>query len=325
MNKNDVTNWVDEQAAEIKQQDAEAREEGLDARETWLDERQNSIGASDAAAALSASPFKSQFQLWSEKVGLAEPPSLDDVERVYWGNALEDKIVERFGEVTGRYVEWNGSHEITRHPNRPWMTATLDGTQECDERAGDGTGVLQIKTTGHWSGKEWETEPPLHCQIQLQHEIEVKGATWGTLAVLVAGQKLLWFDMERDDDFIEQLMAKEAWFWTQVLDKIPVPVDGSIATTDTLKRLYPKDDGEIISLPAEAADWDLWLREAKDSIKLHEGNKRKIENQIKAALGHNTCGILPNGDQYTFKNQVVNHKAKDAYANEFRVLRRKAN
>ncbi len=303
---------------EREQQDTDAREEGL----PEITDRQQSIGASDAAAALSASPWKSQFQLWAEKTGVAEPPSLDDNEAVEWGNLLESTIIEEYSDRNPlRDVYDNEGQYVSRHPHRLFMTATPDAYQVCEGRRG----VLEIKTAGYWPGKDWEKEPPLHYQIQVQHQLAVTGLEWGTLAVLVAGQKLLWFDVDRDEEFIEQMMVTESWFWTQVLEQIPPPVDGSIATTDTLKRLYPKDDGKIISLPEDSVMWDLQLQEAKAYGKNNDLIQREKENLIKAALGNATCGILPNGDQYTFKNQVVNHKAKNAYTNEFRVLRRKAN
>ncbi len=311
-------------------------------RKDWLAERKNSIGASDAAAALSASPWKSQFQLWSEKVGLAEPPSLDDNEAVKWGKRLEKVILQAYAEDSGRTVSYGadvdpdafellctrnpmiGNRDVTyRHPDRLFMTATPDAFTK-REKSND-LGVVEAKAVGYWLGKDWEKEPPLHYQIQVQHQLAVTGLEWGSLAVLIAGQKLLWFDVDRDDAFIEQMMAKEAWFWTQVLDKVPVPVDGSIATTDTLRRLYPKDDGEIIPLPRDAAAWDADLAEAKLWLANWDKVKRHAENKLKAALGNATCGILPNGDQYTFKQQTNHYPAKEASESSFRVLRRKAN
>ncbi len=350
--------------AEREQQDTDAREEGLDAeprnkefppaccrdcehvehcravdendpqcqkeRKDWLAERQTSIGASDAAATLNVDPYCSMFKKWSEKTGICAPPSLDDVEQVYWGNAHEPAICRRFSELTGREVHHNDKYELVRHPDRLWMTATLDAIQIHPQR---GRAPLECKSIGYMESirGEWaddgkgKVKPPLFVEVQLQHQIAAGGFAWGSIAVLIAGQKMLWFDMDRDDAFIEQMMAKEAWFWTQVLDKIPVPVDGSIATTDTLKRLYPKDDGEIISLPESCTNWDINRQYWKEQKKTAEGSIREFENLIKAALGNATCGILPNGDQYTFKQQTNHYPAKEASESSFRVLRRKAN
>ena len=286
-------------------------------------DRTQSIGASDAAAAIGASPWKSQFQLWSEKTGLAQPPNLDEKEAVYWGKALEASIINAFANRTGRHTFALSPSEPTRHPDNLFMTATPDAIQEAEGRGGDG--VLEVKNAGHWAGKPWEDgEPPLHYQVQVQHQLACTGLTWGTLCALVGGQKLIWFDVERNQRFIDSMIAKEAFFWTQVIDRVPPEPDGSIATTDVLKLLYPKDDGQIISLPEDAAKWDDLLQRTKASIKTAEQTKCECENWIKAAIGNATTGVLPDGSMYTFKQQIVNHKAKEAWRNEFRVLRRKA-
>ena len=285
-------------------------------------DRTTSIGASDAAAALGVCPWKSPFQLWAEKTGIADPPDLDAVEAVAWGTILEPIVAVAYGSQSGRKVDHNDDAEVTRHPERPFLTATLDAIQTDKDR---GIGALEIKTAGHWVGKQWlDGDPPLHYQVQLQHQLAVTGMSWGTLCVLIGGQKMLWFDTERNDDFIERMIDKEAFFWTQVLDKIPPEPDGSIATTECLKRLYPRDDGEIIALPEEAAGWDARLANAKLRIKDAEADKREAENCIKAALGTATTGVLPSGSRYTYKQQIVNHKAKKAYVSRCRVLRRAA-
>jgi predicted phage-related endonuclease len=113
-------------------------------------------------------------------------------------------------------------------------------------------------------------------------------------------------------------------FWASVLTKTPPPVDGSEATTDALKRLYPHDDGETIALPMEANDWDLSLQCAKRQVTTWEADVRKHQNKIKAALGTATTGDLPGGGSYTFKDQTNHYEAKEAWETTFRVLRRKA-
>lgn len=296
-------------------------------REAWLKERQNGIGASDAAAALGICPWTSRFKLWAEKTGNAEPPSLDDNERAYWGLKLEGEILQGYQEKSGRQVIPEPNYKIRRNPNHPWMTATLDATQfelpECgsDPRRRSG-GAVDAKNVGYFPGKEWETEAPLHYQIQLQHQLAVGGFEWGTLTALIAGQKLIWYDMERNQNFIDAMIQKESEFWDLVQSNTAPDPDGSIATTDTLKRLYPVSDGRVICLPLGFEDLDQKLVGVKDSIKSLENDKRLFQNQIKAALGDATTGVLPGGGRYTFKSQTVNHKAAEAYASSHRVLRR---
>jgi predicted phage-related endonuclease len=51
-------------------------------------------------------------------------------------------------------------------------------------------------------------------------------------------------------------------------------------------------------LPAEAAAWDRDLVETKQQIKDLEARKKQLENQLKAAIGNNTFGLLPCGERY---------------------------
>lgn len=279
-------------------------------------DRTKSIGASDAPAVL----LGPQFPLWAEKCGLAEPPDLDQIEAVKRGRQLEPIIARMFYEETNRVVAYNGLGEVSYHPDLSWMTATLDARQHDGRRP---LGALEIKNVGEYNRAEWEEEPgPLKFQIQLQHQLAVTELKWGSLCALVGGNKLRWFDMDRDQKFIDAMIDTEAFFWTQVQERIAPPPDGSIATRDTLRRMFPQDDGETISLPVEATKWDDVRLSAKADLKVNEAQIQEAENRIKAALGTATAGVLPGGGRYTHKQQTSHHKAKEAYESSFRVLRR---
>jgi putative phage-type endonuclease len=287
-------------------------------RDEWLRARMGGIGGSDAPIAVGESPFKSPFQLWSEKVGLVEPDDLSNNEAVEWGHRLEPVIAEAYAEKAGRRVRYSDPFHIRQHPEHRWMMATLDALQE----ENDEEGVLQIKTTSAFKAEEWEDEPPLHYQIQLQHEIAVAGVEWGTLCVLIGGQQLRWFDMPRNDKFIEAMIAREAAFWRLVETQEPPDPDGSKATTDVLKRLYPTDNGDSIALPVEAADWDDELERVKEEMAALEQRKDLLENRLKKAIGNATAGVLPDGRGYSYKTQTVNKPPQEAKTLTFRVLRR---
>jgi len=276
--------------------------------------RLTSIGASDSPKVV----LGPQFPVWAEKTGLAEPPDLDEVEAVQWGNILERVIAETYAKRTGRTVEHNAKADVTRHPTYLFMTATLDAIQTDDER---GIGCLEIKNAGQYMASEWEDEPPLRFQIQLQHQLAVTGLSWGTLCVLLGGNKMRHFDMQVNPTFIDAMIAKEKAFWQMVVNKTPPPPDGSIATRDTLRRLYPHgNDGEIIALPDEADAWDKDLQQSKGRIKFWEKQRNLSENQLRAAMGAATTGVLPGGGKYTLK--TTKRKGYSVEPTLFRVLRR---
>jgi putative phage-type endonuclease len=285
---------------------------------TLSENRQSGIGASEAAAAIGLGP---RMQLWAQKTGRLDPPNLDEVEAVQWGKLLESVIVQTFGERTGRKVDHNDTADMIWHRDYPWMFATPDAIQESDKFPD--IGILEAKNVGSYLAADWRDDPPLQFQVQLQHQLEVMDASWGSLCALIGGNHFRWFDAERNPRFISTMIEKEQEFWTLVVSDTPPPPDGSIATTETLKRLYPKDDGEIVNLPLEAEQWDRDRLEYKAVKKEAEEKIRAAENRIKGALGPATTGVLSDGTRYTFKQQVVHYKAKEAYTSRYRVLRRK--
>ena len=207
--------------------------------------------ADDAAAVLGISPWKSAFALWSEKCGLVSEPNLDELEYIEWGQVLEEPIAKKYVQVTGRTLIDHGRFNIQKHQDRPWMHCTIDREIAFNEGEPPAfilpdrvSGDLSIKNVGFFKAGEWEEEPPLQYQIQLQHELAVTGLQWGSFAVLIGGQKFAWLDMPRNERFISMLIEKEEEFWHRVIKGEPPLADASDSTKEVLLRLYPKDTGE---------------------------------------------------------------------------------
>lgn len=289
-------------------------------REEWLVARQHSIGASEAASALGLNPWKSAYQLWAEKTGLITPANLDQNEAVIWGKRLEEPIAQHYQQVTGRKVVNLGDFFVQRHPDLPFLTCTLD--RQIEAANGTPEGALEIKTAGVRAAEDWESEPPLHYQVQLHQQLLVTGMTWGSLAVLIAGQKFLYSDHQRREDFERWLIQRLQEFWQHVQDRTPPPVDASNSTRETLHRIFPREvEGPAITLPAEAIVWTAGLDEIKEQIKALDARKTLLENQIKSSIGEAARGILPDGSAaYSWK---VTHKAAYQVAEQdVRILRK---
>lgn len=289
-------------------------------REAWLEARQAGIGASDAAAVLDLSQWTGPLALYCEKLGIA-PLEAAEVEALEWGLALQAPIAARYARETKRTVIDPGPYTIHHSAEHPFMLATLDGLVDDPAR---GRGVLEIKTTGAWHADAWaDGEAPLPYQIQVQHQLAVTGLAWGSLAVLVGGQKFYWLDVDRNQAFIDALIAREREFWARVEQRDPPPPDASESCRDLLKRLYPRDTpGAVVALPPAAAAWDATRREAKAALEVAAAACREAENQIIAAIGDAAVGILPDGTRYTYKAQT--RKAYTVADTTFRVLRRSA-
>lgn len=295
-----------------------------EAKARWLEERKTGIGASDAPVVAGISKYKTLLSLYCEKLGITEPPNVD-TEAAEWGILLEEPVAQKYAKVTGRLLEYPGPYTIQRSEQWPFATCTIDrfivGHGPIHLGQPDfGRGVLQIKTTSALHEDEWSEGPPPAVYCQVQHEMAVTRCQWGSAAVLVGGQKFRWADVPRDDSFIEQLMAREAWFWGLVQSQTPPEPDAG--DKDTLARLFPRDTGEVIELSGEFLTIDEQLLQVKGQIDPLYREKERLENLIRAALGDASIGVLPNGVKYTNKAQT-----RASYVvpeSTFRVLRRSA-
>lgn len=289
--------------------------------EQWLADRLTGITATDAAVICGASKWKSPYKLYLEKRKEIEPDDLSDLEWIKWGNILEPVIARQYVERTGSAMSMWPRFTIARHGKHDWKICTPDATQWNigDEECLD-TGVLEIKTAGTFRRGDWEPEPPLAYQVQVQHQMDVLGLEWGTIAVLFGGQQFRWFDVVRDDSFIATMHNVLHQFWQRVQDGDPPLIDGSESTAKALFKLHPKDNGESIALPAEADTWDSQLSGIKAEIKELEAEKRSMENFLKDSIGDNTYGTLADGSRYSWK-----HSERDGFTVEpstRRTLRR---
>jgi putative phage-type endonuclease len=285
-------------------------------REAWLDDRLTGIGASESPIVLGLSPFKSLFQLWAEKTGEAPRDDADN-EPAEWGLRLERPICEAFAERTGRRVSLWPPYSLVRHEELHWLVATPDAVQTDANR---GHGLVQIKTTSAFNAADWSDGPPLFYQVQCQHELHVTGFEWGTLCVLIGGQKLRTYDYELNPKFIAALLPKLEAFWRSVVDRVPPPVDGSLATARVLARLHPYDNGETVMLPQDALEWTVQRQEAIEQIEAAEAIKTEMDNRLKAAIGDATFGLLADGSRWSWKTQ--NRRGYTVEPTTCRVLRK---
>lgn len=285
--------------------------------EAWLDARRNGIGASDAAAILGVSPWKGPFGLYVEKLGL-RPIDPAETEAMEWGKRLEPFVAQAYAEKTGRTLVDPGRFTIQYKRDTPYLQATLDREIVGEDR---GPGVCECKAVNAYAADEWrEDDAPLPYLVQVQHQLAVTGCAWGSLAVLIGGQRFRYIDVERQDRFIAELLEHEAEFWDRLKRQDPPPVDGLPATADLLAELYPRDDGHTIALSDDVRQWDERLQQAKEAIKQAAAQKEEAENHIKQALGTATKGVLGPGVAYSWKLQL--RKSYTVKESQFRVLRR---
>jgi predicted phage-related endonuclease len=270
------------------------------------------------------SRWGSPLSVFVDKLGLGEPRD-DPPEFMKWGHILEGPVAKEYAARTERTLFNPGEFTIFSHDQLTFQQVTPDRMILKDPGGRlDVPGSLSIKTGGFFKAKEWDDEPPLEYQVQLQHELHVLGWEWGSFAILIGGQKLIHLDVERDEAFANKMIAAEIEFWDRVLREDPPEADDKESSAKALAALYPQSSGESIALPAnpffDLAD-DLEVTQA--TLKLAEARKRGMENRVKRFMGEAEFGILPDGSSFTWKTTERKAYSKKIEASSYRVLRRK--
>lgn len=264
-------------------------------REDWLSVRKNGIGGSDAAAAVGLNPYMSPLELWLDKTGRADgmlrPDPDDTTSPTYWGTLLEPIVAASYTKQTGNRVR--RVNAVLRHPMIPWMLANVDrevvGCRDVQ--------LLECKTAGEFGARLWRDGVPEYVELQVQHQLAVTGKQAAHVAVLLCGQALEVFRIERDDGLIARLIELEGRFWQYVETDTPPPADGSDSADRALRHLYPGHGGTVdftgdVRLSSVFAD----LVAVRAEIEVRQAIEAQLKQTLQQAMGDATRAMFETGD-----------------------------
>lgn len=193
----------------------------------WHAARLKGIGASEASAIVGCNPYMSNVDLWKIKTGRKSAPDISSNAHVAYGHAAEGPIRELFALDYPEYeVTYGGAFDMVRHPEYPWLFATLDG--RLVERETGRLGVYEGKTTEilrSIAKEKWRESVPQNYYVQNLHQLLATG--WD-FAVLHAQLKRVWegeikstrqtYKIERTDvqEDLDYLLGEEIKFWGYV-------------------------------------------------------------------------------------------------------------
>lgn len=216
----------------------------LDQRtDAWKAWRNQGVTATDSTVILGASPYKTPWRLWAEKVGKILPPDLSKNPNVQRGVALEEEA---------RLLFQN------KH-----LTCVMPACAECDvdsifRASFDGLTPLnepvEFKCPGEKVLMEVRTEglkakTVQMYSVQVQHQMLVSGSNRGWLVFYDSTTKeLIEFEIQRDETIIKRLLAEGRKFYECVTKKIEPP-------KDPLRDAF---------LPAEGEERMRWIAAARD-------------------------------------------------------------
>lgn len=261
--------------------------------EECLELRSHYIGGSDAAAVVGLNAYASPYSLWAEKTGRV--PGFAGNLATEVGTYLEEFVAQKFAQVTGKKVR--KCNQSFLNSQYPFAIANIDR-----EIVGEDAG-LEIKTTDTLNLKEFSGgEYPANYYAQMVHYMAITGKKRWYLAVLIGNKEFKWFVLDRDEAEIAALMTAEADFWELVKTDTPPAVDGTQATTDTLKIIYADSDDSVCDLTAFSANLQQYMA-LKKQIKELELLADEAANKIKEFMGESGGGEC-DGFKVSWKSQT---------------------
>lgn len=260
------------------------------ARIEEVDDRSTGIGGGDIASIVGLNSFRTAWDVFAAKRGLVDPVEESALpEYMRWGTLLQRPILDEYGRMENAQDLEFYFDSLFRHPDRPWQIGHPDA-----DRPPSGI-LVEAKTVGlfqaHQYGETGTDAIPERDIVQVQWYMSLLDREAAHVAVLVGGQELRVFTVQRNRSLEAYLLEQAEKFWiAHVLADEPPPLGDSAAAAAYLKKSFPRETIEL----RKPTDRELAMVEtyadarvkAKHWVSLKEG----LENQLKFHIA-NAAGL----------------------------------
>lgn len=253
-------------------------------------DRRLGLGASEVAAAIGLSPWRSPIDVWLEKTGrTAQGPETDAMR---WGSALEPIILDWYERETGRSV---GFRQERRQVGDSPVWATLDGIALNMDGDGDKfcewQRVVEAKSAS-WSrgwGDPGTDRVPVYYLVQVQIQTLAASLPVADIPATIAGRPPVIYTVSADRGLQDALMEKALDFWRLVESDTPPEADSGAELRKLLDVLHPADTQAMRMATSEEAqiarDLRAQQRIAKEADALVEWTSGRLKRLIGDAAG----------------------------------------
>ena len=271
-------------------------------RESWLEGRRTMIGSSDVRAIFGQGySGENKLSVYADKVATEprrDPKAL--LKKFRAGHRAERLVLETYADEMEVEVHQHEEPTIYRHSELDFLGSTIDGWTFGET----GKEVVEAKFIGHHAVHQWKgVHPPLGHALQVHMQLVC--TNWHR-AWLVGwtGEESFIFQIDRHEQFRSFLLRELTAFWhDHVLARIPPTVDGSDASAEAIRRLFPVDDGAVIDLGESHGELVSRLDRIKAREKKLEAMRKEAENRLRMAMGEASYGVLPDGRCVSLKLQ----------------------
>lgn len=254
--------------------------------ERQLATRKQYVGASEVPAICGVSPFKSSWDIWAEKVGLAQPQPPNEAMQL--GLILEPALLDwahREIAPLKRNVQ-----RVVKLSRTCRLRATLDAVFKVNGHIEP----LEVKVGTAYSprSREWgepgTDEVPLDVKLQVQAQLMACKAEAGHVLALLPGPRLAHYSVRADGTLQEEIKDRIIDFWKYVEKREPPPDSApSAAVFHVIER-----SGDLAKVPADQ------LEEILSAYQNARAERLKAEKAEQAAknrlfeLAGAACGLI---------------------------------
>ncbi len=286
-------------------------------------DRASYIGGSDVAAILGVSPWQSAFMLYQKKIGAYVEEITPAKQKLFdrghrWEPIVVEMLIDELRD-RGHEVEIVARNQRYQDPEIPFLAAEIDLELLVDGEPVNG----EAKTVNPFAAKLWGDEDtediPIYYAAQIMHGLMIVPRRRTVIAALTGFDdkpRVHW--IERDEETIAAIRAKEVDFWQRVQSRnAPDPTE-----PEDVKWLYQRDGGTVIEADDELV---LAINELKDMKAKAKSLDALIElsaTRIKARMGEAATLIYGGKPLATWKNNKDSSKTdwKSAFSELGAVL-----
>lgn len=259
-------------------------------------DRASYLGGSDVAAVLGVSPWMTPFMLYQKKIGAYVEDVTPQKQRIFdrghrWEPIVVEMLVDELRD-RGHDVHIIERNQRYQDPEFPFIAAEIDMELMVDGELVNG----EAKTVNPHAAKDWGEEDsdeiPIYYAAQVMHGLMVMPRRRTVIAAVTGFDdkpRVHW--IERDDDIIACIRAKEVEFWHRVQNHEPPEP----TTLEDIKFLFPRDAGRLIEADDELISLCSALKTSKADAKAVEAQIELLSTQLKLRMGDAGAVMLGNG------------------------------
>lgn len=253
-----------------------------DSKDHWLTMRSEDLTSTDMAALFGISPYLTQFELYHRKKS-KRVHSIDENERMKWGNRLEDAIALGVAEEKG----WRDVVPFKDYARIP----DLKIGSSFDYYRSEAVALMEIKNVdGIQYAKTWiddgiNLEAPAHIELQIQHQMLVSGINKAYLCALVGGNSLTVIERAYSPAIGNAIFKKAEKFWHDIDNNIEPQVNFE-RDAAFIKELYSHaEPGKIVDPTEQIDSLAMEYKNVSDQIKILDSKKDGIKAELLTIIG----------------------------------------